>query len=276
VEQYKKWKTPELYAAMLFSLEEMLCRNIPVRDSRDMIRVYEAGIGLEEQAASLLTRAPLTRDEALALFERFRDFRLIRLLQPPEQEGPYMEALHAWSNNDGLDVYGRFLLKQLLAKKTPQRFQTDLRDFVIQNVIWVKEDHASLRPGWWKRLQMYKALIEIGDERCWDSVRRALLNDPITETREQILFALRKHPETVNHVMDTVLEMTRDTGTGHKAVTMSRMAQGYEHDLGEYLKWAHSLPDLKEATHEKIQRAADNLRRKPLCAGFVREITDTP
>jgi hypothetical protein len=54
------------------------------------------------------------------------------------------------------------------------------------------------------------------------------------------------------------------------------MAEGYEHDLAEYLKWAHSLPNLDEPTREKIRQAAENLRRVPLCAGFVREITDAP
>jgi hypothetical protein len=276
VDEYAKEKSPELYAAMLFSLEQMLCRNIPVRDSQDIIRVYEAGIGLEEQAVSLLERATLAREEALALFERFEDVRLIHLLTPPEQDGPYMETLQAWSNKDGFDVYGRFLFKRLLAEAAPRRFQTDLRDFVIQNVASVKEIHGGRRPGWWERLQMYRTLIAIGDEQSWDALNEGLVSDPITETREQILLALRKHPQSVSRVMDAVLTMTEDTRTGHTAVTPSRMAAGYEYDLAEYLKWARSVPNLNEATRDKIRKASENLRRNPLTAGSIPPIEDAP
>ncbi len=269
-EQYKKHKAPDLYAAMLFALEEMLRRNIPVRVSQDMIRVYEAGIGLEEQAIRLLARAKLTRDEALALFERFEDVRLICLLKPPEQDGPYVETLRAWSNKDGFGIHGRFLLKRLMAEAAPKRFKTDLRDFTIKNVTSVKDNRDSWHSsGWWKRLKMYQTLIEVGDERCWDAINRALLNDPITETRERILLVLRKHPHSVTHVMPAVLKMTEDDGTEHRAATPSRMMGGYEYNLAEYLKWARSLPNLNEATREKVKKAIENLRRNPLIGGFI-------
>ncbi|MCX7048529.1 MAG: hypothetical protein NTX50_23970 [Candidatus Sumerlaeota bacterium] len=261
VDDYKKNKSSDLYALMLFSLDQMWRRDIPIPTSSDLVRVYKAGIGLEEEAVRLLAKAPLPPDEALALFEQYADVRLISLLKVPVEDKRYVETVRAWSDKEDFNLYGRFLLKQLLAGALPQRFQADLRDFTLQKVSSV--------PDWWQRLQMYMALRAIGDQKCWDAINGALLHDPVTETREQILLSLQEYPDSPTKIMDAVLKMTEGGGEKHYPVTPSRSLFGYEYRLAEYLKWANARPNLDDKTREKIQKGIDNLRRNPSAAGFI-------
>jgi hypothetical protein len=268
-DEYKAHQSPDLYAAMLFALDEMARRNIPIPKTQDMIYVYQAGIGLEEEAIRLLAKSPLTPDDALALFEKFADVRLICLLKIPNNNARYLETIQAWSNKKDFDLYGRFLLKQLLTDASPQRFRDDLRNFTLEKVTSVTSSDASYRPDWWKRLAMYKALISIGDARCWEAINSGLLHDPVTETREQILVSLKKDPDSPRHVIDAVLMMTEGREGKHQSDTPCRMPAGYEYTLADYLQWANSLPHLEESTQEKIRKGMENLRRNPRTGGFI-------
>jgi len=267
IDEYKKNKSTDLHALMRFSLSEMHRHGIVIPVSQDIIRAYEAGVGLEEAAIRLLGRCRLSAKGALALFERAADARLIYLLPVPGKDEDYLRTLVAWSNKKDFPQHGRFLLKKKLAHADPKRFQPDLREFTLRSLPPVAGKGVPPSGSWWNRQAMYRELIRIGDRQCWDAINHALLHDPIVEVREQILFALQSVPDSPTKVMDTVLQMTEGRGTEAQAVTPCRGGYGYSHCLAGYLKWAESLPRLDKPTRAKIGKAAASLRRnRPLGA----------
>ena len=176
VEGYRRTKHPLQYTIMVFVLENMLSECIEIENCDDMIRVYEAGIGLEERALPLL-KGCLNSDQAIQLYNKHEDARLLDVfpVPQPEQED-YIEFLRTLAEREADTGWSALGLLYAMDKDT---YKVAFRDFMIHRL----RETDSLG----KHVRMYRALAEIGDRESVQSLAASLLSDPVTEGREAIL-----------------------------------------------------------------------------------------
>ncbi|MDF1746634.1 MAG: hypothetical protein P1V19_23265, partial [Gimesia sp.] len=121
-------------------------------------------------------------------------------------------------------------------------------------------------PYWYDRRQMNEALLAIGDRESIHIVNQSLLNDPVTEVREMILYDL-KEQNRVDKFIDTIHQLSLGKGKPCSGVSMNQrwLLEGeseLSYPLREYLKWAKEKQNLKEETQLKIDSALQALTIK--------------
>ena len=249
VDEYRKAKDPLQYAIMAFALDNLLMNQIEIKNPDDIIRVYKAGIGLEERALPLL-KDHLNSDQAMELYNESKDARLIDMLPVPQPED---------------EKYIKFLLD--LAEKEPDRGWSALyllykmdesayierfRDFMISKV----HETSSLQD----RMGMYGALAEIEDDNSREALAFSLLKDPVTEGREAILSAALERKVCSRELVDSAAQILKGLGDKHKPFSPSRMTDQWNYYLRKYLMWVKDNDSCEDSTRRAAEDALELTR----------------
>jgi hypothetical protein len=248
VDGYKKTRHPLQYTIMAFVLENMLTEGIDIEKSGDMVKVYEAKVGLEERALSLL-RDHVNSIEIVQLYNKHGDIRLLNVFPVPQpHEERYIKFLSALAEGSSDQKWSALNLLYTMDKAT---YKVKFRDFMIRRI--------RTTDSWPERIRMNRALAEIGDKKSLESLAASLLRDPATECREAIIRAVRKGNVWSKELVGSGIQLAQGLGGKHKSVTPSRMAGQWRHKLREYLLWAgdHNLCDA--ATRNAIKGALELL-----------------
>lgn len=263
VDTYKRTRDPKLFLVMRFTLENMFWGNMRLK-REDLLRVYEARIGLEEWAVPL-GKGQLPSDDGMRLLRTYGDEKLFDILPAPKAaDKTYVTFLEEQANASKWSLRARLSAHRLLYALDKKACRKPYEDFLLANAKSAKE--------WWERSLMYEDLITLHDENAWQAVREGLMRDPVTEVRESILYHLKEQGE-VAAAIDAILVIVNCKDEKHAGVSPGRAVVARSRMLGErmmgewscalseYLKWAKSLQTLDPATATKVQDAAEKLAK---------------
>ncbi|MBW8016848.1 MAG: hypothetical protein FVQ82_11725 [Planctomycetes bacterium] len=263
VEDYKKNKSTDLYAAMHITLEELYYQRIQIPSSEKIVNIYKAQIGLERRVLQLLeARSPLSTNETLALYEQFADSELISLIKLSDEKD--IDSADALSDKEDFDLYSRFLLKKFLARKLPKRFNLELCDFTANQVASINEHRH--------RIQMYRVLISFDEQQSWDTVNNALLHDPHEGMKEYVLSLwMEKENNSPVQIIDTVLQIA-ESAKPSDIYRIDKYGLFFDRRLVAFLRWASLAGGLDVTTQQKVQKAFDNLiKNRPAAISTLRD-----
>jgi hypothetical protein len=249
VESYAARKDPLQYAAMAIALDRMLMDGTRIENPEAIIRVYEAGIGLEDRALRLL-RDCITSEQAMPLYEKHPDSRLLDVFPAPHPEDVrYVQFLREVADRD---TEKGWLAFRLLHAMDQTVYREQFRDFLIDRI----RDTAS----WATRSRMCEALAGIGDQVSMDFLGNYLSAEPITEVREAILRAALSHGRCPSNFVGSIAQFAGDLDRGHRSVTSGRMADQWKYSLREYLTWAENSDLCDAASQVEARSALDRLK----------------
>jgi hypothetical protein len=252
IDAFKRTRDPMLFLVMQFALESMERHDVRTR-KEDILRVYEAKIGLEAFTIPLL-RGQLSSADAMRLVRTYGDEKLFAILPTPKNtDKTYIAFLDVQASDAKWSIHCRQDAYKLLFAVDKITYRKSYQDFLLSN--------ANTAKDWGDRADLYAGLIELKDEKSMTAVREGLVHDPITECRESILRSLKEEGE-VTSVIDAILVIANGQDEMHHAVTVSRMSVSWSYDLNEYLKWAKSQKGLDAQTLQKVDEATEKLRDK--------------
>ncbi len=247
---YQRTHDPTLFLVMRFTLETMRINGVRAR-KEDVLRVYEAKIGLEEFAVRLL-EGQLSSEDAIRLVTTYGDEKLFAILPAPKRtDKAYILFLDEQANAAQWPIHCRQDAYKLLFAVDETTHRKPYREFLLGHVKMAKDR--------WERARLYGGLIQLKDEESMAAVREGLVHDPITECREIILYDLKKRGE-VTSAIDAILVIANEKDEKHHAVTVSRSRRQWSHHLNEYLKWATSQKGLDAQTLQKVDEATEKLK----------------
>lgn len=250
IDSYQRTPDPMRLLVMRFALERMAAERQDVQ-KEDMLRVYEAGIGLEPFVLPLLN-GRLTGDDVMRLVGNHGDEKLLGILPPPQpQDRAYIAFLNEQASAAKWSIHARQECYELLWALEPQAYRQPYGNFLLVNVKNAED--------WWERAGLYEALIRLKNEQSLQAVREGLVHDPVTECRESILRELQEQGEVAG-VIDAILMVANRQDTEHHAHMPSRGSDQWSYSLGEYLKWAKSQKALDAATLQKVDEAIGKLK----------------
>jgi hypothetical protein len=216
----------------------------------DILRVYEAKIGLEQFAVPLLSEQ-LSSKDAIRLITTYGDERFFRILPKPQPtDKAYIAFLAQQAGAAKWPIHCRHDAFKLLFAVDEKTYRKPYREFLLS--------HVKTTEKWWERAGLYGSLIELKDDESLKAVREGLVLDPVTECRESILYHLKERGE-VTSAIDAVLAIANGQDDKHKAVTPSRGPEHWSNKLNEYLKWAKSQKGLDAETLQKVDEAIEKL-----------------
>ena len=237
---------------MRFALGSMTEYRVHVQKT-DMLRVYEARIGLEQWVTPLLD-GQLSGEDAMRLMKSDRDQGLFAILPAPQPaDKAYVAFLARQAGAATWPLHCRQKAFELLFALDEWTYRKSYQEFLLKN--------AKTANDWWERAGLYCGLIQLHDAESMSVVRDALTHDPITECREGILYFLQKRGDATS-VIDAILTVANGQDVKHHAVTPSRMAGQWSYELNEYLKWAKTQKGLDANTLQRIDDSIERLRDK--------------
>jgi hypothetical protein len=250
IDTYKRTHDRLLLLVMRFALDSMATNNLHVKKD-DILRIYEARIGLEQQAIRLLD-GQLSIEDAMRMLRTYGDTNLFVIFPAPQpKDKAYIAFLNQQAGAAKWPIHCRQDAYRLLFALDERTYRAPFREFLLS--------HADTATDWWERAKLYGALVQLKDEESLKAVRRGLVHDPITECREDILYDLRKEGEATSAI-DAILVIADGHDEMHHAVTVSRMPGEWSYNLNEYLKWAKSHKGLDAITLRKVDEATEKLR----------------
>jgi hypothetical protein len=248
LDEYRKTKNPLQYAIMAFALDNLLMKQIKINNPNDIIRVYKSGIGLEERALPLL-KGYLKSDQAMQLYNEYRDARLLDVLPVPKPEDEkYIQFLLDLTDKEPNKGWCAL---ELLYKMDDVAYRERFRDFLVCRV----QEMGNMQD----RMGMYRALAEIGDDKSIGSLAISLLSDPLTEGREAILHIAMERKVCSGELVDSVTQILRGLGEKHRAISLSRMKDQWHHSLEEYLIWTRDNSSCDDSTRRDAEHALELL-----------------
>jgi hypothetical protein len=250
VTTYRETRNKKLYAVMAFALENMLSYDIQIPDTEAIRRVFAAGIGLETRALKLL-KGRIQYREAMQLYRDRPDPRLPEIFPMPQPEqSEYIAFLREVSETQPETGWKAL---RLLYRMDHDAYWIPFRDLLI---------HISPKSeDWSNRVQMYRAIVDIGDVSSLEALNRAIGEDQVTEVRESILDALSTKGLWYQPMIEKVIQLAQGGGNAHEAVTPSRMVDQWKRSLRVFLVWAAEYPQCDEQTRTKIKRVLTRLRQ---------------
>jgi hypothetical protein len=249
IDGYRTTQHPLQYAIMAFVLENMLFQGVEIEDVDPIIAVYEAHIGLEARALSLL-KGRVSSDIVMDLYNKHGDGRLLDIFPVPQaREERYISFLQRVAEMEPRNRY----VFSLLYEMDPNTYRVPFRDLMIRAI------REPGRGGF--HVKAFRGLVEIGDEEAIEILAESLLNDPVTENREEILHAAAKANQCSKRFMDSVLMLARGLGKKHEPETMSRGPDEWQYNLQQYLAWVKDNEGCDAETREEAERALDFLMR---------------
>ncbi len=250
IDTYERTLDPALFLVMRFTLESMWQNGVRVR-KEDILRVYEAKIGLEEFAVRLL-QGQLSSADAMRLVRTCDDEKLFAILPAPQSaEKAYILFLNQQANAVQWPIHCRQDAYKLLLALDETTYRKPYREFLL--------GHVRMAKDCWERVGLYGGLIQLKDEESMKAVREGLVHDPVTECREDILYSLQERGE-VTSAIDAILVIANEKDKKHGSVTVSRMSGQWSYMLNKYLEWAKSQKGLDARTLQKVDEAIEKLK----------------
>ena len=250
VEGYAATKEPLRYAVIAIALDKMLMEGAQIENPDVIIKVYEAGIGLEDRALRLL-KSRVSSDRAMQLYNKHGDSRLLDVFPVPRaQETNYIQFLREVATKESEKGW---LALSLLYAMDNTAYKEEFRDSLINRVRAVS--------NWAVRAQMCDALAGIGDRVSLDFLAGCLLTEPVTEVREAILRAAIARTLCSKELVRSVVQLARGFGQDHRPVTSSRMGDQWKFSLREYLTWAKNSNICETDSRVEAENALGLLNR---------------
>jgi len=254
IDAYKRTHDRLLFLVMRFSLESLGIHKIPVH-KEDILRIYESQIGLEPFAAPLLAGLATSAD-IMRLMQTYHDERLLRILPPPaSNDKAYLAFLAEQARNEQWSIYTRMEVFKQLNWLEDDANRKAYRDFLIASLKKSMDDDLYLQ-----RESMYEGLVQLKDEDALAAIRQALLEDPVTNCRQYILFELRQYGIAAP-VMDALVSLASGQGQPHHEILVPSgpgRIPGVDPltaPLRDYLAWARSQTGLDAPTRTKVDQA---------------------
>ena len=249
IDKCKQTHDPQLFLVMRFALESLGDHQVPVKKA-DILRVYEAQIGLEEYAAPFLA-GQISSADAIRLIGAYADEKLFQVLPKPEpNDKVYIAFLSEQAQAGKWSIWSRQECYELLLALDDKTYRAPYRTFLLGNV---KTAH-----DWRARAILYDALVRMKDQDSLNAVCDGLVHDPITECRESILSEAKEQGE-VTSIIDAILVIANGQDAPHHPVTPSRMLGQWRYNLNRYLQWAATQKQLDAATLKKVDDALAKL-----------------
>ncbi len=250
IDEYKRTHDPMLFVVMRFALECMERNSVPVQ-KKEILRVYEAKVGLEPFAVWLL-RGKLSSADAMRLLKTYGDEELFWVLPAPQPDDKaYIAFLAEQASATKWSIFRRQTAYKLLFAVNENAYRTPYREFLLS--------HVKTTNDWWERSGLYDGLVRMKDEESMKTIREALVHDPITECREQILLYLQEQGE-VAPAIDAILVVVNGQDDKPHSVTVARRLAQWTYTLNEYLEWAKSQKNLDATTSRKVDEAIEKLK----------------
>jgi hypothetical protein len=251
--EYKKTRSPLLFAAMTMALDQMRRRQIPVKDPTPIVKIYEAKIGLDASALTLLD-GKLSVEKVKALLAEYRDPKLIPLLPHPEAgEDEYIKWLETQADDEEWGWNARRVLHRRLYDLNPPGRREQWRAFLLAGAPQAQE--------WPVRMFLYRDLTAFKDAEAVRVINAALLNEPYTDCRESILDHLRKHNAAVQY-LDALRLIAEGKDVVHYRAIPSLHSALWGLGLRQHLEWAQTLDDVGEQDKEKIAQILKLLEQR--------------
>ena len=249
IDTYKRTHDPMLFLVMRFTLESMRQNDMRVRIA-DILRVYEAKVGLEPFAVPLLW-GRWSNEDAMRLIGTYGDERLFDVLPKPQPtDKAYIAFLVEQAGAAKWPTHCRHDAFKLLFAVDEKTYRKPYREFLLS--------HVKTTENWWERADLYRGLTQLKDDESLRAVREGLVHDPVTECRESILYGLEERGEVASAI-DAILVIANGQDDKHAAVTPSRGPEQWSHRLNEYLQWAKSQKGLDVGTLKKVDEAIEKL-----------------
>ena len=258
------------FLAMKWALEAIYQHGVRLPDIHPVIAVYEAKIGLEGEAIRAM-RGQIGWGDAMSLFQKHRDPQLMDLMPATEPDRKeYVAFLEKEAGDEKLPPMARRTAHSLLLGMNKQQYLPAYRVFVVKTAKTLLKDAMANAADeqkqwsmmWWDRGCFYADLIELDDKDGWAVVNDALLNDPVTEAREQALYAAGT-TEAIGRTIDSVLQLLQGEGKHCKFVMPSHPALGYWIPLKDYLDRAAKDKNLPPDVAVKVTQAIRLHAAKP-------------
>jgi len=191
---------------------------------QDILRVYEAKIGLEEFAVSLL-EGQLSSVDAMRLVRTYGDEKLFPILPSPRpSDKAYILFLNQQANSAKWSIHSRQHAYKLLFAVDKKTYRKPYQEFLLS--------HVKMAKDWGERAILYGGLIQLKDEESMKAVREGLVDDPITECREYILYSLQERRE-VTSAIDAILVIANKEDKKHDSVSVSRRPGQWSYKLNK-------------------------------------------
>ena len=215
VDAYKRNHDPLLFLVMRFALETMAYNDVHVQ-KEDILRVYEAQVGLEPFAVRLLS-GKLSSADAMRLVRTYGDDKLFAVLpEPKPADKAYILFLGEQANVAKWPTCCRQDAYKLLFAEDEKTFRKPYREFLLRHVKTAKD--------WVDRARLYGGLVVLRDDESMAAVREGPVSDPITDCRESILYYLKERGE-VTSAIDAILVIADRRDRTHRGGTLSRGAE---------------------------------------------------
>ncbi|MBN2497209.1 MAG: hypothetical protein JXR96_21630 [Deltaproteobacteria bacterium] len=254
VKPYLRARLPLQHAVIRFALEELYQHGLSVPDKEPVLAVFRARIDLDAQALRVLSATgALAGSDVPALWRlRPEPVLLEHLPVPGGAQSVYRRFLEARASQRSLDDFHRFLALRALYLGEPASRAAELRGFIGARISKV--------PFWHHRLRMAFCLLDVGDPESLRIAAWRLLEDPVTETREQLLLEIRSRGLLQPFVGAAVL-LASGAGEPCREVSINRDAYGAIHFVAGYLSWAKEQPGLAPGLREAIDAVLPRAER---------------
>ncbi|TET37681.1 MAG: hypothetical protein E3J72_04740 [Planctomycetota bacterium] len=257
-EGYRAHRNHLLHAVIDFTLDGLYWEKIPIKDPEDIIKVYEADLGINKGYFPRLLKGRVSTSRLIELHDRYRDSILVDLFPVPEHDDKkYITFLNTCAADSSLEIFDKFKMLKLLFQFDRKTYTGKYRDFIIENVDTGVE--------WVNRRTIYGVLFKIGDEKSIKKLNQALLSDPISQCRGWIMEGIEDH-KLLNKFIDSILDIEGKSKPHDLAPVMSMCLTGMMSlnsetirmsDLEDYLR----LDYINDSTRGKIQAELDKLRK---------------
>jgi len=208
INKYKQTHDPQLFLVMRFALQSLEYQHVAVKKT-DILRVYEAQVGLERFAVPLLD-GQLSSSDAIRLIRTYGDVQFFYVFPKPDaNDNVYIAFLNEQSLAEKWPIACRKKCYELLFALDDRTYRERYRTFLLSNVKTAKD--------WGDRMFLYDALIQLKDQESLKTVCDGLVHDPITECRERILCYAKEHGE-VTSIIDAILVIANGEDAPHHPV----------------------------------------------------------
>lgn len=235
IPEYEKTKNPVLIALFIFTLDELKNKSIDIKDPADIINIYEADIGLEENALEVLTEC-FSYSDWMKFYKKYKDPLIVDFLPVPvNKNDEYSNFMYSFLSVNSIDTMQHFFLLKKLYSSDNERFSSEYKNFIIKNI-------NGRSNNWIDRLYFVYAMVDIQDADLIKMINDLLLNDPSTNIRERLLYLIQEKGAYSDY-FETAFLLAKGEGKPHSITAISSNSSCLNWQLIEYFEWVKSITD---------------------------------
>lgn len=259
LKEYNNKELHPLHFTIMYILVEIMLREgLPIDNKSILIELYKNKVGNRDNfliRIKNLLKDNLTYEEAIDCYKFNQDYRTLVLFPTPQKnEHGYINYLKRKIESKNSEIYTKWYFYKLLFEMNQNEYKNTLLEYTFRNVL--KIDY------WHKRLLIYDYISKIKNQLVFKGLSKCILNDPATECREYILYNLCEEKIVDKKIIDSVFLLAQNKGAKHYEFTPSRMVNGWEISMLEYLYCIKCNEGLKSQNKEKINKTINILKSK--------------